>query len=410
MELGLFLLPFGLPLGLFGVGDPLGSCCKKIEMGMAWVRAVWQEKKRQEEGTVPDSWVDPKNMLLYWPNVANATRYLKERRPPSDSWRKFPLVKEKMRSDYFEECDNCELTSSTEAEEGSLEAKRRKISKKFEDCLTDHSCDTDPQFEEEDNLGNRQLPNSNEAELELPVAPRKVCKLSNASSTSSVSSSGSSSGSPLPLQKKQTSTAQAPVQTKEAISKNQTRQHSDGEPRQSGSPVDRQSSSSKQDEKRSPYPMQEAKFQRKVMEMLVEIREDIRTLKKSVGDAEMHTVSKIPAQSSTVEELNILDKSLNCLDEKLRLIDSLSNVGGMHLKDNVKRVMEKLMTNDGHGPFQYEGGEGEACFHQAQSVHCCHRECPENNKRDGGKYCSGHRLLFKICPRQGGWRWQKKKL
>lgn len=23
----LFLLPFGLPLGLFGVGDPLGSCC-----------------------------------------------------------------------------------------------------------------------------------------------------------------------------------------------------------------------------------------------------------------------------------------------------------------------------------------------------------------------------------------------
>lgn len=25
---------------------------------MAWVRAVWQERKRQEEGTVPDSWVD----------------------------------------------------------------------------------------------------------------------------------------------------------------------------------------------------------------------------------------------------------------------------------------------------------------------------------------------------------------
>lgn len=27
VELGLFLLPFGLPLGLFGVGDPLASCC-----------------------------------------------------------------------------------------------------------------------------------------------------------------------------------------------------------------------------------------------------------------------------------------------------------------------------------------------------------------------------------------------
>ncbi|XP_026094139.1 uncharacterized protein LOC113066474 [Carassius auratus] len=313
---------------------------------MAWVRAVWQEKKRQEEGTVPDTWVDPNNMLLYWPNVANATKYLKERRPPSDSWRKFPLVKEKMRSDYFKECDNCELTSSTEAEEGSLEVKRRKISKKFEDCLTDPSCDTDPQFEEEDNLGNRQLPNTNE-ELELPVAPRKV---SNASSTSSVSSRGSSSGSPLPLEK-QTSKAQAPVKT-----------NSSQESRQSGSPVDQQSSSSKQDGKRSPYPMQEAKFQRKVMEMLVEIREDIRSLKNSVGGAEMHTVSTIPAQSSTVEELNVLDKSLNCLDEKLRLTDSLSKVGGIHLKDNVKRVMEKLMTNEVMARFNMKGGKGKLAF------------------------------------------------
>lgn len=65
---------------------------------MAWVRAVWQERKRQEEGTVPDSWVDTENMLLFWPNIANATRHLKECRKPSEGWRKFPLLKEKMRS------------------------------------------------------------------------------------------------------------------------------------------------------------------------------------------------------------------------------------------------------------------------------------------------------------------------
>lgn len=65
---------------------------------MAWVRAVWQEKKRQEEGTVPDSWVDPQKMLVFWPNVANATKHLNERQQPSENWRTFPLLKEKMRS------------------------------------------------------------------------------------------------------------------------------------------------------------------------------------------------------------------------------------------------------------------------------------------------------------------------
>ncbi|RXN30451.1 hypothetical protein ROHU_000760 [Labeo rohita] len=223
---------------------------------------------------------------------------------------------------------------STDSEEVVESAKEEEIT--FQEKLAswatrNDNCDTDPQSEEEDDLRNVQPPNTNE-EPELPVAPRK-----------------------------------------EPISKNQTRQHSDGELfsqeiRQSGSSLVQQSSSSKQQRKHSPYPMQEAKFQRKVMEMLVEMREDIRTLKRTSGGAETHTISSVPVQASSIEELGILDESLKCLEEKQRLINSLSSVGGIHLKDNVKRVMEK--------------------------------ECPENNKRDGGKYCSGHRLMFKICPRQ----------
>ncbi|KAA0719547.1 hypothetical protein E1301_Tti021692 [Triplophysa tibetana] len=172
------------------------------------------------------------------------------------------------------------------------------------DKPTYDSCDADPQFEEDD-LGNCQLPNSNEAHL----------------------------------------------QTEEPIPKKQTRP-----------PVDQQSSSSKQHGKRYPYPMPEAKFQRKIMEMLVEIREDVRKLKQSSGVAEMHTDSRIPPQASTVEELNVLDKSLNCLEEKQRLINSLSCIGGMHLKDNVKRVMEKLMTNEVMGSFNMKGGKGKLAF------------------------------------------------
>ncbi|KAA0705161.1 hypothetical protein E1301_Tti023755 [Triplophysa tibetana] len=141
------------------------------------------------------------------------------------------------------------------------------------------------------------------------------------------------------------------LQTEEPIPKKQTRP-----------PVDQQSSSSKQHGKRYPYPMPEAKFQRKIMEMLVEIWEDVRKLKQSSGVAEMHTDSRIPPQASTVEELNVLDKSLNCLEEKQRLINSLSCIGGMHLKDNVKRVMEKLMTNEVMGSFNMKGGKGKLAF------------------------------------------------
>ncbi|TDH00991.1 hypothetical protein EPR50_G00175550 [Perca flavescens] len=76
-------------------------------------------------------------------------------------------------------------------------------------------------------------------------------------------------------------------------------------------------------------------FQRKVMEMLVEMREDIRSLKKR--DAEKYKATQIQ-QASTVEALNLLDRSLDSLQEKQKLMNALSRVRGVHLKDNVKRV------------------------------------------------------------------------
>ncbi|KAK7162431.1 hypothetical protein R3I93_006664 [Phoxinus phoxinus] len=75
----------------------------------------------------------------------------------------------------------------------------------------------------------------------------------------------------------------------------------------------------------------------------------------------MHGDSRLPAQASTLEELNVLDKSLNCLEEKQRLINSLSNVGGIHLKENVKRIM-KLMTNEVMASFNMKGGKGKLAF------------------------------------------------
>ncbi|CAM4572385.1 unnamed protein product [Leuciscus chuanchicus] len=333
---------------------------------MAWVRAVWQERKRQEEGTVPDSWVDTENMLLFWPNIVNATRHLKERRKPSEGWRKFPLLKEKMRSDDFKECDNCDFTSSTETEEGALEAKRRRKNKTFEDCVTDDSGHSEVEFDQEDLQGNCRHLNSDE-ELELPAAPRKLEHVQEresqvrseyaSSPSSSTSSRRSSSGStvipPSASSRRSSSTTRPPS--------HRSLSHQEEQRRRSISPVQQstQGTSSRQQTpstqgKHYPYPMPEEKFQRKVMEMLVEMREDIRSLKKQ--GAEKYEATKIQ-QASTVEALNLLDRSLYSLEEKQKLINALSRVGGVHLKDNVKRVMEKLMTNEVMATFNMKGGK-----------------------------------------------------
>ena len=63
---------------------------------MSWVRAVWVEGDTEEEGTVPDTWA--KENMLFWPPVANSLRYLKERKEPTDKWKKFPIIKIKLRS------------------------------------------------------------------------------------------------------------------------------------------------------------------------------------------------------------------------------------------------------------------------------------------------------------------------
>ena len=60
-------------------------------------------------------------------------------------------------------------------------------------------------------------------------------------------------------------------------------------------------------------------FQRKVMEMLVEMRKDIRSLKKR--DAEKYEATQIQ-QASAVEALNLLDRSLDSLEEKQKLVRS----------------------------------------------------------------------------------------
>ncbi len=54
------------------------------------------------------------------------------------------------------------------------------------------------------------------------------------------------------------------------------------------------------------------------MEMLIGIREDIRSLKSGVGSSSES--SNIPEQATSVAELNTFDSSLDSLEDKQKLV------------------------------------------------------------------------------------------
>jgi hypothetical protein len=66
---------------------------------MSWVRAVWQEKTREEEEVVPASWIVDR--MMHWPTSIKAGKAMKEGRHPTDGktkWDRFPMIKEKIRA------------------------------------------------------------------------------------------------------------------------------------------------------------------------------------------------------------------------------------------------------------------------------------------------------------------------
>ena len=67
-----------------------------------WKRAVWLEGEREEEGVVPNCWVDQEKALVYWPQGVNAENALnRQQQPDLKSWRKFKLLKVKTSSGKY---------------------------------------------------------------------------------------------------------------------------------------------------------------------------------------------------------------------------------------------------------------------------------------------------------------------
>ena len=61
-----------------------------------WARAVWIEQDKEEEGVIPEIWIQ--GQTVRWPTGLNVVKALSEKREPLGKWHKFPLTKIKFRS------------------------------------------------------------------------------------------------------------------------------------------------------------------------------------------------------------------------------------------------------------------------------------------------------------------------
>lgn len=67
-----------------------------LMVSLLWIRAVWLEGKREEEGVIPDLWL--KEDKVFWPPGTNATKAMANMLAPADNWKEFRLIKIKTKS------------------------------------------------------------------------------------------------------------------------------------------------------------------------------------------------------------------------------------------------------------------------------------------------------------------------
>lgn len=77
-------------------------------------RAMWKEGEQEEEGVVPENWIDRNKQTVRWPHNLSTTKTekaIRDRIIPQEDWITFPLIKIKMTSAKRRECAIYNLTS-----------------------------------------------------------------------------------------------------------------------------------------------------------------------------------------------------------------------------------------------------------------------------------------------------------
>ncbi|XP_057186550.1 uncharacterized protein LOC130552347 isoform X7 [Triplophysa rosa] len=96
-------------------------------------------------------------------------------------------------------------------------------------------------------------------------------------------------------------------------------------------------------EKQDKFPMSEKRFQRKVLMLLLEIKEELRRVGQRV---EPDTVFHLSTLES-VEELQHLERKLINEETRAAMVSALCKIGGRNLKDSARRMLDRLPQRAG---------------------------------------------------------------
>ncbi|XP_052268144.1 uncharacterized protein LOC127869536 [Dreissena polymorpha] len=278
------------------------------------------EGSEEIEGVVPSCWIMDKNVR--WPLVSDAKKYILECRQPSLKWRSFPLVKRKLESRSFLECEESEETTTQERSESEKEEedgrgrRKKQVTLKFLDFVMDPdevSNGHGPQSPRKKGGANRDSLSRSSSENSRSRSPLEPRSVSEESCSSTSRSKNDASSTPI---------RRPPNNTKTPKSLGQSNQHN------------------------SNYPMPEARFQKRVISMLSEIKsmlqEGARSQPITPGLDALESWSGGPCE--TAEEFVELENVLKSVEKRQQLIRLLSSVGGKTLRENVKRMMQKVMN------------------------------------------------------------------
>ncbi|XP_061586866.1 serine/arginine repetitive matrix protein 1-like [Cololabis saira] len=142
-----------------------------IIIEVMYVRAVWKEGDREEEGVVPQNWVDEGEKVVRWPSrfsVTKTEKAIRDRVEPEEDWLVFPLLKIKMTSAKRRECAIYNLTSLAEDEEEDDERPAKKRPRKKKNI---------PDFLENDTSESDEESNRGPTLSSFPEPPAKVSPL-----------------------------------------------------------------------------------------------------------------------------------------------------------------------------------------------------------------------------------------
>ncbi|XP_021372908.1 arginine/serine-rich protein 1-like [Mizuhopecten yessoensis] len=111
------------------------------------------------------------------------------------------------------------------------------------------------------------------------------------------------------------------------------------------------------------FPMTEARFQRRVLFVLADMRQQLSTLSRDhLAPAQGDTGEVLPEKVENLQELGEIEEILKNPENRRLVIERLCSVGGLNLKDNVRKIMDRFMTNDVMAGFNMKGNKGKMSF------------------------------------------------